>query len=290
MTKPLTIAFLPASVTILALSLIFPATGHAQQAAQFFRQNCANCHTIGGGRLTGPDLKDVAKRKDRAWLAQFVPDPKAKIDTGDPYALQLKEEARGVVMPTIPGLTPAVVNDLFDLIEAESKLEHSQFAGLTITDRPFTAAEAAMGRDLFMGIRPLTNRGPACISCHTVGTMTGLGGGRLAPAPQYDLTRVYERLGGRKAAGSWLMAPPTPTMQALFRNRNLQPDEILPLLAYIEEAAVQRREADSSSTLNFFLFGMGGMVVGLAFLGAVWRNRLRAVRRPLLKGEEDGVR
>lgn len=290
MTKPSRFTFLSASLRILVLSLIFPLSGYTQQAAQFFRQNCANCHTIGGGRLTGPDLKNVTQRKDRAWLAQFVQDPKVKIDSGDPYALQLREEARGVVMPTIPGLMPAVANDLLDLIEAESKLEHSQFAGLTITDRPFTAAEAVLGRDIFTGIHPLTNRGPACISCHTVGTMSGLGGGRLAPAPQFDLTRVYERLGGRKAAGSWLMAPPTPTMQALFRNHNLQPDEILPLLAYIEDAGAQRREADSSPVLNFFLFGMGGMVVGLAFLGAVWRNRLRAVRRPLVKGEEGGVR
>lgn len=290
MTKHSRRTLLPAALTILALVLFVPARGEAQQAAQFFRQNCANCHTIGGGRLTGPDLKDVGKRKDRTWLAQFVQDPKAKIDGGDPYALQLKDEARGVVMPAVPGLTPAVVNDLLDLIEAESKLEHSQFAGLTITDRPFTAVEAALGRDLFTGVRPLTNRGPACISCHTVGTMPGLGGGRLARAPQFDLTRVYERLGGRKATGSWLMAPPTPTMQALFRDHNLQPDEILPLLAYVEDAAAQRREADSSPTLNFFLFGMGGTVVGLALLGAVWRNRLRTVRRALVKGDEDGAR
>jgi mono/diheme cytochrome c family protein len=290
MTKPSRSAFLFASLTIPVLSLICTVSASAQQAAQFFRQNCANCHTIGGGRLTGPDLKDVTQRKDRAWLAQFVPDPKAKMDAGDPYALQLKDAARGVVMPTIPGLTPAVVNDLLDLIEAESKLPQSQFAGLTITDRPFTAAEVVLGRDIFTGVRPLANGGPPCISCHTVGTMTGLGGGRLAAAPQFDLTRVYERLGGRKATGSWLMAPPTPTMQALFRNRNLQPNEILPLLAFVEDAAAQRREADSSPVLNFFLFGMGGMVVGLVFLGAVWRNRLRAVRRTLVKGDEDGAR
>ena len=271
------------------MSLAFPAASQAQQAAQFFRQNCANCHTISGGRLTGPDLKDVTQRKDRAWLAQFVQDPKAKMDAGDPYALKLREEARGVVMPTIQGLTPASINDLLDMIEAESKLPRSQFAGLTITDRPFTPAELVMGREFFLGVRPLGNRGPACISCHTVGTMTGLGGGRLAAAPQYDLTRVYERLGGRKAVGTWLSGPPTPTMQAIFRNKNLQPEEIMPLLAYIEDAAANRREADSSSLLNFFLFGFGGMLLGLVSLGAVWRQRFRAVRRPLVKPEGDGA-
>lgn len=268
----------------LALILFFPAGARAQQAAQFFRQNCANCHTIGGGRLTGPDLKDLFQRKDRAWVAKFIQNPQAVLDSGDPYALAMQQEARGVVMPAVPGLTPALVSDLLELIEAESRLPRSQFAGLAITDRPFTTAEVLLGRELFLGSRPLENRGPSCVACHTVGTMRGLGGGRLAP----DLTRVYERLGGRKAVGAWLSGPPTPTMQALFRDRALRPEEILPLLAFIEDAAGQHREADASASLNFFLFGFGGMLVGLVSLGAVWRKRLRAVRRPLVQGEEDG--
>src|SRR5262249_2147663 len=37
----------------------------AQEAADFFRQNCVSCHTVGGGRLTGPDLKNVTQRKER---------------------------------------------------------------------------------------------------------------------------------------------------------------------------------------------------------------------------------
>jgi len=41
------------------------ATGSSQEAADFFRQNCISCHTVGGGRLTGPDLKNVTQRKER---------------------------------------------------------------------------------------------------------------------------------------------------------------------------------------------------------------------------------
>ena len=55
-----------------------------QDASAFFKQNCTSCHTIGGGRLTGPDLKDVTARKDRAWLVQFLQSPKSMIDSGDP--------------------------------------------------------------------------------------------------------------------------------------------------------------------------------------------------------------
>lgn len=79
----------------------------AQEAADFFRGNCMSCHSIGGGRLTGPDLKNVEQRKDRVWLVKFLTNPKAMVDSGDPYAVKLQQEARGVVMPTLPGMTPA---------------------------------------------------------------------------------------------------------------------------------------------------------------------------------------
>jgi mono/diheme cytochrome c family protein len=266
--------------------LLLACPARAQQPADFFRQNCMSCHTIGGGRLTGPDLKNVPQRKDRAWLERFIQNPKAMIDRSDSYALQLQQEARGVVMPTVPGMTPTMAKTMLDFIDAESKLAKSQFAGITISDRPFTAVDFAAGRGFFLGVRPLANGGPACISCHTLGTLGGLGGGRLAP----DLTRVYERLGGRKSVGTWLSAPATPTMQAVFRGRPLQPEEILPLLATFEDAASQGREADSNALLNFFLLGFSGMVVGLVVMGAVWRGRFQAVRRPLVRGRRRGER
>ncbi len=273
-------------LSAVSLLLAFPTAAWAQQPADYFRQNCMSCHTIGGGRITGPDLKDVTQRKDRAWLTQFLQNPKVVMDSGDAYALQLQQEARGVVMPSVPGMTPDVARALLDFIDAESKLPKSQFAGLTITDRPFTSVEVAAGRNLFLGKRPLANGGPSCVSCHTLGTIGALGGGRLGP----DLTRVYERLGGRKSVGTWLMAPATPSMQAVFRKTPLQSDEILPLLAAIEDAASKGRQADSSAQVNFFLLGFGGMVLGLAVLGTLWRGRFQAVRRPLVRGEERGAR
>src|ERR1700693_272284 len=231
------------------------STASAQQPADFFQQNCASCHTIGGGRLTGPDLKDITKQKDRAWLERFVQNPKAVMDSGDPYALQLQQDARGVVMPTFPGLTPQVAKSLLDLIEGESKLAKSRFAGVSISDRPFTSADVLFGTQLFLGTRQLTQNGPPCISCHTVGTMSGLGGGRLGP----DLTLVYERLGGREALGTCLSAPATPTMQAVFRQHPLQSEEILPLLAVFENASRRSQPADSSTQFNFFLAGFAGV-------------------------------
>ncbi|MBF8248345.1 MAG: narC-2 [Bacteroidetes bacterium] len=89
----------------MAFCFVGAISAMAQESADFFRTNCMSCHTIGGGRLTGPDLKNVSSRKDRAWLSRFVMDPKAVIDAGDPYAVELLTASRGVTMPTLPGMT-----------------------------------------------------------------------------------------------------------------------------------------------------------------------------------------
>ena len=270
--------------SVLLLLALLPARSSAQQPDDFFRQNCTSCHTIGGGRITGPDLKDVTKQKDRAWLEHFIQNPKAVIDAGDPFALQLQQDARGVVMPTVPGMNPQMAKALLDLIDAESLLPKSRFAGVSISDRPFTANDVATGMALFTGSRKFSQGGPACISCHTLGTINGFGGGRLGP----DLTRVYERLGGRKAVGAWLSAPATNTMQSVFRQHPLQSEEILPLLSAFEDASKRSQPADTETQVNFFLAGFAGAVVLLWLMGWAWQGRLRSVRRTMVTAAQRG--
>jgi cytochrome c peroxidase len=187
-------------------------------------------------------------------------------------------------MPNVAGMTPDMASALLDLIEGVPSPAKSELAGVTISGRPFTASDIALGEQLFRGEQPLANRGPACVSCHTLGTIGGLGGGRLGP----DLTQVFDRLGGRKGLGAWLSAPPTQTMQSVFRDHALQPEEILPLLAAIDDASNRSRPADTSSMAKFVLFGFSGMLVGLALLQLAWRGRFRSVRRTIVRAQVRG--
>jgi mono/diheme cytochrome c family protein len=275
------------SIVIAALSALLLSGSTitwAQDAAAFFKQNCTSCHTIGGGRLTGPDLKDVTTRKDRAWFVQFLQNPKSMIDSGDPYAVKLQQEARGVVMPNIAGMNQQQAQALLDMITAESKLPRSQFAGMQISDRPLTAQDVTKGIQIFLGEQQLSGGGPACISCHTVKGLTLLGGGRLGP----DLTRVYERLQGRKGLAAWLSSPASPTMSPVFKDHAIQPDEILSLVALFEDSAKKGGQDDTTSLLNFFLLGVGGMVLGLVSLDALWKTRFRGVRRSMVHKDDRG--
>ncbi|MCC6587151.1 MAG: c-type cytochrome [Bryobacterales bacterium] len=266
------------SITVILLT--GPTVLQAQDPAEFYRDNCASCHTIGGGRLTGPDLKNVAQRKDRAWLVQFLQSPQAMIDRGDGYALKLKQEARDVVMPTINGMSPARAELLLSMIEAESKLPKSQFVGLQISDRPFTERDVELGKSLFMGHKKLANGGPPCVTCHTFNGAEGFGGGRLGP----DLSKAYERLQGRKAMGAWLYAPATATMNPTFKKAALKEDEeILPLLALFESTARAGGEDDRTGMAGFFAAGFAVAVVCLGLFAVIWRARFRAVRDPLVE-------
>jgi mono/diheme cytochrome c family protein len=260
-------------------------SARAQEAADFFQQNCMSCHTIGGGRLTGPDLKNVEASRDRRWLLEFMQDPPAMIASGDPYVLQLQQEARGVVMPKVAGMDRARAEGLLDLIKIESEKPESRFKGVQVSDRPFTAADIAQGRAIFLGTQRLTNGGPACVSCHTVSGLPGLGGGRLGP----DLTKVYERLQGRKNLSAWLFAPATTTMQPVFKPHPLTPQEITPLVALFEGSAQGGAQASSVGLVYFFLLALGGTCLGLVFFETAWKHRLRTVRQALVERSRRGV-
>jgi len=275
-------AMLLASFSLVRMSV-------AQETADYFRTRCTSCHTIGGGRLTGPDLKNVieqaaASGKDREWLIRFIQDPQGMIQSGDAYALKLQQETPGnAVMPSQPDMTRALAGSLLDLIEAESKLQRSQFAGSPISLAPFTAEDVQVGRELFRGSRPLANGGPPCISCHTVGRIGALGGGRLGP----DLTLVNERLGGPKGLSTWLLAPPTPTMQSIFKTQALKPEEIHAVAAFLNQRAQEGIPADMSGPFTFFLLGLGGAIGGLVLVDGIWNKRFRAVRYPLVHGQRE---
>ena len=269
---------------ILSILLIplFSVCSEAKEIEDFFRQNCASCHTIGGGRLTGPDLKNVSERQDREWLVRFIKDPQAIINSGDPYALKLLEEARQVMMPTLMGMTSVRAEALLDLIEQESQLEKSQFVGIQISDRPFTEADIENGMNLFYGYASFESGSPACISCHSFNGVRGLGGGKLGP----DLTKVYERMENRKTLATWLSAPATETMGPISIKYPLNSEEVLSLVALFQNTAQKSENYHSSAVLNFLLFGIGAAVLILVVFEQIWKSRFKAVRKPMVRHEK----
>jgi mono/diheme cytochrome c family protein len=234
-----------------------------QGPGRYFANNCARCHTIGGGPLNGPDLKHAGRHMDRSRLVRLLRNPKTAI-----RAHRL-------------GMTRERAEAVLDFIALEARKEKPRFAALPIPDRPFTAEDVARGRELFIGRQALANGGPSCITCHTAYGSGGPDGGRLGP----ELTKAYERIGGRKVLSAHVWAAATPTMLPVYQQHPLEPDEVSSLVAFLEKAARDGVEDASPLPVNFFLMGLGGTVLGLAAFSAFWGGRFGPWRLPTRDGQ-----
>jgi mono/diheme cytochrome c family protein len=238
------------------------------------------CHSIGGGPLAGPDLAGMNERRERSWLVRFIVDPQAVVASGDAAAQEMVDQYQGMVMPALPGMTSERAAALIDYVAQQSSPAGSSTeAQQPAAQEPFTAAELELGRKLFRGEQALESGGAACLACHDVAALEGLGGGRLGP----NLSNIYSRLGGRQGLEPWLSAPPTPTMSSLYRTRPLSEQEIQALAAYFEDRAADEGAADSAGSGSFLLLGVGGSVLLLSVFHLVWRERFRGVRRRLVE-------
>lgn len=82
----------------------------------FAERGCTACHSIGKGKIAGPDLLGVTQRRDEEWLKKWLKSPDTMILT-DPIA----KEMLGVYMVPMPnlGLSDDEIDALIDYFEYE---------------------------------------------------------------------------------------------------------------------------------------------------------------------------
>jgi cytochrome c2 len=115
-------------VVLTAFLLVVSGTltwSQADSPAEVFAHKCAQCHSIGHGRRVGPDLKGVTQIRSRAWLEKFIQNPEAMMQSGDKYALALRDQYEGITMPQM-NVTPAQIRELLRYIEQQSKSASGQ--------------------------------------------------------------------------------------------------------------------------------------------------------------------
>jgi len=61
----------------------------AEKGEEIFKtKGCSGCHTIGKGRLTGPDLAGVTERRSLEWIQNWILHPEVMLEK-DPIAREL---------------------------------------------------------------------------------------------------------------------------------------------------------------------------------------------------------
>lgn len=88
----------------------------AQGGESLFNANCKACHLPTADKVVGPGLKDVEKRKDRAWLTKWIKNSGAVIKSGDAYAVKIYEEYNKTAMPA-QNLNDAEIGQILDYIK-----------------------------------------------------------------------------------------------------------------------------------------------------------------------------
>lgn len=138
-----------------------------------------------------------------------------------------------------------------------------------------TPGSPSHGELLFAGQIRFRNRGPACISCHSIGGISFPNGGTLGP----DLTHTYATLGqpGAQAAIHTLYFG---IMTPIYDQRPLTPDEQADLLAFLKQSQTTQQPQWITETLILTAMILAGIL--LLITAILWRRRLRSVRWALV--------
>ena len=256
--------------------LIGSQSASAQESGkEIFQKSCAACHSIGGGRLVGPDLKGVNDRRPEDWLLKFTKSSQTLVKSGDKTAMALFEEFNKIPMPDQALSDEQIRKVLAHIKEAGG----SPAAGKETAAPPApaakesaaegTPAEILLGGHLFEGKVRFANGGPSCNACHHVTSDVLLGGGLLAA----ELSLVFSRM-GHAGVRAVIENSPFPVMQVAYAGKDLTGKEINALVGFLQHVDKEHaRQMPKEWGWRMFSAGTGGVVLLLGIFSLAGRHR-----------------
>lgn len=244
---------------------------------QTFKSTCAVCHTIGAGRLVGPDLIGIHEKRSQEWLQKFVKSSQTVISGGDADAIAVFDEYNKIPMPD-PPITDNQIGEVLSYIKTVSLKQVGAQQGVVaqqVVVEEFSAPpneeDIVRGQELFQGTTKFTNDGPTCIACHDVRNDAVIGGGILAA----ELTTVFSRMGGT-GVRAILGSPPFPVMQAAYVDKALTQDEIVSLISFLQHADKEQfYQQPRDYGVGLFISGAVGTILLYLLSALLWRGRKR---------------
>ena len=265
--------FVSLLLLVIANTISYSSEADQLEGAQYFNQICTACHTIGKGRLVGPDLANVQERRSDQWLQKFIKSSQTLINSGDPDAVAIFEEYNKMVMPDAP-FTDDQIGAVIVYIKAASggeaeTAEQEREEALIGSGVGGTEKDVILGQNLFQGTVRLENGGPSCISCHHVKNDAIIGGGILAK----ELTTVFSRMGA-PGVRAILGSPPFPVMQHAYLNKSLTDEEIFSIVSFLQQADRDHMfQQPRDYGVKLAGTGIVGLIVLLVVFSLLWRKR-----------------
>jgi mono/diheme cytochrome c family protein len=121
-----------------------PSAANIADGQKLFHANCGTCHSIGKGKITGPDLQGVTSRVPspyQDWMFKWIKNNAALRKTGDAYANKVYADNNGVAMTVFDGaLTDDQIKNIIAYV-ANPPAEIAQTGGGGVTTGGGTKTE-----------------------------------------------------------------------------------------------------------------------------------------------------
>jgi cytochrome c2 len=263
---------------VLALLIIKP-TFSQSSGESLFVKTCKACHTVGQGKVIGPDLYNVHNRRSENWIKRFIKSSQGVINSGDETAINLFNEFNRSVMPDQP-FSNDELNEILLYIKDQSAKVDLAGGPVSAVILPVLNSEGKTleeadqndyrkGKNLFSGKERFENGGAACISCHNVINNEVISGGSLG----LDLTTAFTRLSG-SGVNTIISNSPFPVMQHAYTNHRVSQDEAYYLTVFLKHTdSLYTSQKPSGSDSGFVLSGILGAVALFGLYGGIWWNR-----------------
>ncbi len=264
----------PKRTVIITVFCILSLALRAQDGEEIFKINCAACHTVGGGKLVGPDLQGIPSQRNEDWLVEWIRSSRAMVDSGDSLAVQVFHDYNKIPMPD-QNLTNSEIQAVIQYIKDKSAAGGVASTADASSQKPIKSSDSAtakdilLGQHLFEGDTRLANGGASCISCHNVASDRIIPGGLLAK----DLTTVYSRMGGDAGITGILNAPPFAAMTEAYKNRPLTDNEIFAITSFLRHVELESSTQTAMSTSPLLKYGFISFAIWIVIIFLVWRHR-----------------
>jgi mono/diheme cytochrome c family protein len=251
----------------LVIGISLSTITNAQSGEELFNSSCVACHTIGKGRLVGPDLKNLNSKRDAKWAIEFIRASQSLIKSGNGDAIAIFEEYGKIAMPDNNLADDQILSILSYIEETGSgSSDNSNVAETKMKDILSDVSQENIdsGAKLFSGLTRFSNNGAACSSCHKVLDESSYNSGTLAK----DLSETYELMGSAGISGI-IKNSPFPVMNKAYQGHSITEEEVIDLTAYLKfvsEQRVYQRPQD----IDVAFVGLGSFVFVLIVMSTVF--------------------
>lgn len=240
----------------------------ASAAETLFKTKCGICHTIGKGKLIGPDLAGVHQRHPEDWMMNFVRSSQKMIASGDSAAVALFEANNKLVMPD-PMISDGEIASILKYV-ADNAGAGGGAAAYTSILGDATPEDLENGKNLFEGRVRLANGGPACISCHNDLSTAFFSENSYSVK---DISQSFTNL-GEAGVRAILENPPFPVMKQAFEGKLLEQQEVHDLLVFLKNSTPKSTaQAQTGLPSGFLLYGVMGAGALVLLISGFWYSR-----------------